>query len=67
MRKIFLLFSGQSVDGRGEPEYTGVTEDASAALKHFKRCRKSPYATGKVMILTEKEFKVASNESDFSM
>lgn len=49
---LYLLYSGQSVDGMGAPEYTGRTDDISVAYKHWLECEK-PYSTGKVVRITD--------------
>lgn len=55
-KAIYLLFDGDSVDGRGSPQYSGKTEDYSKAKAHYEKCGDNPYSTGKVMILTDHEF-----------
>jgi len=50
---IFLLYSGSSEDGRGTPRYSGRTEDARAAHKHWLECERNPYSIGKVVRVTD--------------
>lgn len=59
MTTWYLLFDGISVDGMGEPKYTGRTTHKEVAAKHFKKVSENPYSTGKVMIANDFEFKRA--------
>ena len=60
----FLLEDGSSPDGRGRGKYVGRTTDKQKALKHFMKVRKSPYSTGRVLVVTDKKMFVASNTDD---
>lgn len=61
----FLLYGGTSCDGAGPGKYIGRTLDVDEARKHFLKCRKNPYSTGKVEIITDTEHHIAWLESDF--
>jgi len=39
--------------------YVGRTTDKTVAEKHYKQCRKNPYSTGKVQIVTDTSSEVA--------
>jgi hypothetical protein len=65
METWYLLFDGNSPDGRGTGNYLGRTIDVDGALNHFWKTKTNPYSTGYVMIVTDKIFKVAFKESDF--
>ncbi len=48
----FVLYSGQSTDGRGEPKYDGWTLDIDKAIAHWKKLQKAgPYGYGNVQVL----------------
>jgi hypothetical protein len=53
--EIFLLFSGDSPDGRGPAEYVGRTADPAEAYAHYQAVRADPYSTGGVTLLTASE------------
>ena len=59
METWYLLYGGESEDGRGSGKYIGRTTDKTVAEKHFKQCRKNPYSTGKVQIVTDTSSEVA--------
>jgi hypothetical protein len=60
----YLLFDGTSVDGSGEGKFVKRTTDKAEAAKHYKKVRKSPYSTGKVMLVNDFDFRLAT-EKDF--
>lgn len=60
METWYLLFDGQSTDGRGSGEYIGRTTDKKRARTHYEACRKSPYNTGGVQIVTDGKIERAS-------
>lgn len=66
MNTWFLLFSGQSCDGRGIPTYTTRTEDVNIAYKHYKKCKANPYSIGQVAIVTDTTYTIASATTDWS-
>lgn len=53
----FVLFGGESGDGRGYPEYKGRTTSAKQALQFYLNEIKKlgSYAIGKVILYTDKE------------
>jgi hypothetical protein len=65
METWFLLFSGQSADGNGQPKYIGRTLDKKIALKHYKQCKKNPYSTGCVKIVTDTSY-ITATDTDWS-
>lgn len=54
----YLLFDGQSEDGRGSPSYIGRTTDKWKAKAHFDHCNMNPYSTGKVVIVTDEKYEM---------
>ena len=62
METWYLLFDGQSEDGGGHPDYIGRTTDVKKAEKHYKKCRKNPYSTGKVIAVTDTEYKLVGRD-----
>jgi hypothetical protein len=52
----YLLYDGDSPDGRGIPSYIGRTLDRNIAWAHHEKC-KSPYSTGRVKIITDTQEK----------
>lgn len=66
MNTWFLLFSGQSCDGRGQPTYMTRTEDVKTAKKHYKECKANPYSFGYVAIVTDTVYTIASTTTDWS-
>jgi hypothetical protein len=65
MKTWYLLFDGSSVDGRGEGTYVGRTTDREAARKHYVRCAKDPYSTGRVDIVTDTKLESAWSDTDW--
>lgn len=63
MSVVYLMFDGSSVDGRGQPNYTGKTTSKTIAKKHYNKCKKNPYSTGKVMVATDFAFVMATDET----
>ena len=51
----YLLYGGDSVDGRGPGEYEGRTCNVFAAAKHYVKITDNPYSTGYVKVITDKE------------
>jgi len=58
METWYLLFDGDSPDGMGSPDYIGRTLDKDKAQAHHDKCRENPYSTGKVVVVTDKEYKL---------
>jgi hypothetical protein len=52
---LFLLYDGTSVDGRGSGTYCGCTTNKVVAKRHWDKCKKNPYSTGRVLALTATE------------
>jgi hypothetical protein len=65
METWFLLFSGSSPDGRGNPHYSKRTTDKAEARRHYERCKKDPYSVGKVQIITDGGYSTASENTDW--
>lgn len=61
----YLLYGGQSPDGRGEPKYTGRTLDKKVALAHFNKVKKSAFSIGKVVICNDTKLFTAVSVEDF--
>ena len=61
----YALFGGESADGRGTPRYVGRTVNFSTAKAHYLRVANNPYSTGRVVILTDTEMRVAE-AADFN-
>lgn len=61
---LFLLWDGQSPDGRGDGKYIGRTTDKRKAVAHLKRVNGSPYNCGKVVICTGIKFITANIADD---
>lgn len=53
METWYLLYGGQSTDGRGDGIYMGRTTDERKAKRHQKICSSSHYSTGYVIIITD--------------
>ena len=51
----FILYDGQSPDGRGQPQFCGRTTSVRIAKAHFIKCNSNPYCTGKVQVVTDRE------------
>lgn len=50
---IFLLYGGESEDGRGTGIYKGFTEDENEAYEFYKdKIQNNPYSTGRVVKIT---------------
>ena len=63
----YLLFDGNSSDGRGEPKYAGRTTHKELAKNHFNKVdyHKNPYSIGKVMIVSDFSV-IQATEKDFN-
>jgi len=59
----YVLFDGTSTDGMGEGKFLKRTTDKSEAAKHYKKVQ-SPYSTGKVIIINDFDFRLAT-KNDF--
>lgn len=66
-KPLYLLYSGQSVDGLGTPDYAGRTEDISVAFKHWTFCKENPYSTGKVVRITDTKETLLITKADFGV
>jgi hypothetical protein len=51
--KWYLLFDGESPDGRGPGTYLKRTTSEKEAVKHKDKCKKNPYSVGYVMEITD--------------
>lgn len=58
----FLLFDGESPDGRGSANYAGRTTDVKKAVWHFRKISGNPYSTGYVQIVTDNTYQRATEE-----
>jgi hypothetical protein len=61
----YLLYDGQSTDGRGHAKYLTRTTDKQIAEMHYRKIIKNPYSNGYVVILTDKTEKIVSSLNDF--
>lgn len=62
--RIYLLYGGDSVDGRGVGVFMKATEDIREALTHYKKVKDDPYSTGCVKVLTETTFRRVFSTQD---
>lgn len=51
----YLLYDGDSVDGRGKGVYVGRTLNASVAAKHYRKIIINPYSTGYITVITDEQ------------
>jgi hypothetical protein len=49
----YILYDGESVDGRGNPKFVKRTTDKQEAIEHLEYCKKNPYSCGKVVAFTD--------------
>ena len=49
----FLLYNGESEDGRGSGKYCTRTTDVNVAKQHWVEIKNNPYSTGKVVAVTD--------------
>ena len=61
----FLLFDGESEDGRGSASYIGRTLSVKLAYAHTLQCKANPYSTGYTVIITNNQYIHADNETDW--
>ena len=61
----YLLYDGQSTDGRGHAKYLTRTTDKHIAEMHYCKTIKNPYSNGYVVILTDTTEKIVSSLNDF--
>lgn len=60
LSKWYLLYGGESADGRGEGIYKGRTLDPEVAHTHLLSIVDNPYSIGKVVIVTDDKLKMAT-------
>jgi len=59
----FILYDGNSDDGRGFPTFYKRTTDIEVAKEHWKKCKSDPYSNGAVVAITDsKEIGLYFNE-----
>jgi hypothetical protein len=61
----YILYGGDSDDGRGDPTYYGRTTDKEVAKAHWKKCNSSPYSIGKVVAFTDTKKHTFHFDSDW--
>ena len=61
----YLLYDGNSADGRGTGSYMGRTLNQQEARKHYDKCMSNPYSTGKVVIVTDTTERLAGQDTDW--
>lgn len=66
METWFLLYGGSSVDGAGPGKYEGRTTDKATAFAHSEKCRRNPYSTGYVLVVTDAKVERAWAQTDWS-
>ncbi len=49
----YLLYGGESADGRGHGTYVGRTLSYDEARRHYETCRGNPYSVGYVTIIDD--------------
>lgn len=57
----FVLYDGTSYNGIGEGTFMCRTKDKELAKQHYIHCTNNPYSTGKVMIITDTKYDMASS------
>lgn len=62
--RVYILYGGESEDGRGPGRYIGRTTDKEKARKHFLKTEKNPYSTGCVIVQTGKTETIVLKEDD---
>lgn len=62
--RLYLLYGGESEDGRGQGEFKKVAMSADEARQWFKGIEANPWSTGKVQILTGTTLEVARRLED---
>lgn len=62
----FALFDGSSEDGMGHGEFVKRTTDKAEAERHYRKCKKNPYSTGYVVIITDDEYEHADQWTEWS-
>ena len=65
METWFLLYGGNSSDGRGQGVYCGRTIDKHRAKKHYDSCKDNPYSTGKVVIVSDRNEEMAGWQTEW--
>lgn len=63
--KIYLLYAGESEDGKGHPDYLGRTADKAEARKHWDSLKGNPYSVGKVVMITKTSANLMWSEADW--
>lgn len=65
MKTWYILLRGESVDGRGFPEYFRRTTDKSIAREYYKDCYNNQHSMGQVWIFTDSERVLADYFTDW--
>lgn len=63
----YLLYGGISADWQGPGRYVGRTVDPTVAKAHYDSCRKDPYSTGSVLIVTDDSQEHASSWTEWGL
>ena len=62
----YLLFQGQSCDGRGDDaEFVKRTTSKMEAKRFYVKDRKNPYSTSKVIYVTDTEYEQIDDSTDW--
>lgn len=61
----YILYDGDSGDGKGTPTYYGRTTDKEVAKEHWKKCESSFYSIGKVVAFTDTKQYTIHFDSDW--
>ena len=55
METWYVLFDGDSEDGRGNAYFVKRTTNKEEAKRHYEKCKNDFYSTGYVQYITDKE------------
>jgi hypothetical protein len=65
METWYMLFDGESEDGRGEGEYHSRTTSKQKAMEFYSKIESNLYSVGYVLIVTDKACRKASSFTDW--
>ena len=65
LEPFYLIYTGQSEDGRGQPKLSLTTHDTEVAKRAFKKIKDNPYSCGKVVRVADNRERLMWDIDDF--
>ena len=65
MKPFYMIYTGESPDGRGQPKLASTTHDTEVARRAFLKIKSNPYSCGKVVRVADNRELLMWNIDDF--